>query len=196
MTALNAKLLCELGQPILVGFEHFVDHGADLTQGADGRGQRIVADCLIDHFLVAGEAAFDGQLFDLSRGAAEQRQLRGHLAGVDGLEAAGAGQNRNFDAAAFGQIIDQAEVADVAVELVQLAIAEYGIEDGSSVFVAALKVEGFFEPLDDFVLPGVLALAVLVEDVSILAGIPAGAGQTVLSMRSGRLRNQALYSLL
>ena len=43
----------ELGQPADLGLEHLVNHGMDLREGADRRGQRVEHDGMMDGFSVA-----------------------------------------------------------------------------------------------------------------------------------------------
>ena len=64
---------------------------------------------------------------------------------VNGLQAVAAGQNGHFHAGSRRQIVDQAVVAHVAVEGVQLAVPEEGVENAGGVLVAALEVGRFVE---------------------------------------------------
>ena len=106
---------------------------------------------------------------------------------MDGLQAALGGQHRHFHAATIRQVIHQAEVAHIAVELEHFAVAKDGVEDIRRVFLSAREIQRFFEPLVDFLLPGGFAAAVFIEDVGILARVPAGAVQAVLFDEVGAL---------
>ena len=64
---------------------------------------------------------------------------------MNGLQAVAASQNGHFHAGSRRQIVDQAVVAHVAVEGVQLAVAEEGVENAGGVLVAALEVGRFVE---------------------------------------------------
>ena len=46
-----------------------------------------------------------------------------------------------LDAAALGQVVDEAEIADIAIEFEQGAVAEAGVENGCGIFMAAGEVD-------------------------------------------------------
>ena len=160
-------------------------------------GQRVVADGLIDHLAVARQASGHGQLLDLGGGSAQQRQLRRHLAHRGSAPARG-----GWPAPATstqqpsGRLSIRPKLRTLRVELEHLAVAEDGVEDVGGVLLSAREIERLGEPLVDFVAPGGLAVAVFLEDVAYSPGFQPVPGRQYFSIRSGRLRNHALYSLL
>ena len=97
------------------------------------------------------------------------------------MEPGAVDQHGDFDTGAFGQVGDEVRVLDVAVELELFATLK-GVDNVSCIFFAALPVfcgeraGKFFLYL---VFLGGFIVLVFLQDVSILAGIPAGAMRAV-----------------
>ena len=169
--------MLELRQVVAVLAKHLVDHGADLGQREHGRGQRVVGDGLEHQARVAGQRRLDRHLLDHHAEVVERHALRRQRADMDRAEAVAVDVDRHLDAGALGQVGDQAGVGHVAVEPEDLAAVQR-VDDGGGVLVPALKLDRRIvgEPLPRFVAPIGLPSQVLVEDVGIRAGVPAGAG--------------------
>ena len=100
--------------------EEFVGHLADFLQGKDRRGQRVVADGVVDHGRVAGQGGGDRHLLDAARELGQQGAFRGQRADVDGMEARLVDVDRHLHAGTLRQVGDELRVGDVAVELERL----------------------------------------------------------------------------
>ena len=100
---------------------------------------------------------------------------------MDGMDTGFIGNDWHFDACTFGQVGDEMCVSDVAVEFEHIAALE-GIDNVRSIFIFALQVfnrEWSSELLFDLVLPSGFVMLIFLQDIGILARIPAGAMRAI-----------------
>ena len=95
-------------QPCLLGGEQFVDHRPDLVQRADRRRQRIEHDRVVDVLLLAAQRRLHGQALDVDVRLVDRRALRRQRTEPRRLDPVAVDQAGDFDAAASGQVVDQA----------------------------------------------------------------------------------------
>ena len=156
----------ELWQIILMLCKEFVRHLANFCEGA--------SNC---------------HLFNAARKIREQGTFSGERANVNGMEASLVNDDWHFHTCALRKIGDEIRVTNVAVELEHLAASE-GIDDVRGVLMFALQVFGrerLSKPLFDLVLPCGVPVLIFLEDVGVLAGIPARAMRAIFFDEVGAL---------
>ncbi len=143
---------------------------------------------MIHHLGVPGERGLDRHLLDRDRVPHQGRALWRETAHVHGLEALAAGDHGDLDAGVALEVLDEAGVRHVPVELEELA-AHPRVDDRRRVLVSAREVQGLrvLELPRDVLLPSLLAPEVALQNVALVAGVPAGAVRAVLLDQVGAL---------
>ena len=122
--------------------QEVVHEPADGLEVEFGGGVRVHHRGVVDVLAVAGEDGLHGQLLDVDVGAHHRRELQGQLADVGGLQAVLVHEAGDLDAAAFGQVLDEAGVEDVAVDHAGFA-GLAAVDDARAVLLAAPHGQGF-----------------------------------------------------
>ena len=141
----------------------------------------------IDHRWVTGDGCSDRHLFDPAGKLREQGAFGGQRPDVDRMETSLINENRNFDARTFGQVGNELRIPDIAIKFKHIAASE-GVDDVRGIFMFALQVfrlQGLSEPLFDLVFPRGFVVLVFLQDVCILAGIPACAMRAIFFYQVG-----------
>ncbi len=180
--------MLELRQVILILREHLVDHVLDFLQRQHSGGQRVVADGAVDHGRVAEQAGSDRHFFNLRTDIGQDGALGGQRADMDGMNAVSIHQHRDFHAGAQRQVGDEIRVQHVAIEFVHFS-AHQSVDDICRVFMSTVKHNGRLgsEPFLYFFLPRILAAAIFLQNVGILARVPARARIAILFDQVGAL---------
>lgn len=95
---------------------------------------------VVDVFALAGEGCFDGHGLDIDVGLHHGCEVWWQIADFGRLQTAFVDEHGDFDTAAFGQVVNQTAVGDVAIDHAGLACF-HAVDDKRAVFVAAVDFE-------------------------------------------------------